>query len=554
MAINVFANNNEIAAKSATGRSASFPNVCHAPPPAAVAPKPPGVPTPFPNTCYAFDIHNGSRSVFIQGKEIALERKSYFRTSYGDEPATPALLQGVVSGKIKGRCYFQTWSPNVKVEGLCVDRHLDWVTHNHSNPPNQLQKQYISTRMPGEVCEKDRDAIERACDEKPNQEEDPRNPPRKRRKSFTKALDNPITIVDDQVKTIYKYKRRHGRYNSWVDDYCGGLWIKPQTRSEPKPGELPDASQQAFDEAKKEFKKFLEMDTTDFVKTILKELLEMAYERLGSWTLVEELGSLAVRSVLKNIVGGAAGTTGVGLVVTAAMGLSTIKDLIDTATEIAQKMGPEALEHLDDLRNIDKLKDLASKKLKEYVDSPDKFMADLMTLQAQRESCIRARKCMLVPFSKTKPADRAARTGKGCCPGQTGHHVIPAAMFNYENNKQHPCYSKNKHNGAPVICMEGASQNHGSHRVAHNNLVRVMRLARINRGDPISYEKAKRMGIIAIQMAGARHCSKECLEAQLDQFYKDCDDPNNLLSAHAGDSGPTAATQTAVRSGNSDKT
>ena len=547
MATHVYANSNEIASKSADGSSKhAFPDVCHTPPatasPTPIKPFPPGVPIPYPNSCHASDITNGSRTVFILGKEIALENHSYFSVSEGDDAATRKLAKGIISGAVKGRCYFQTWSPNVKVEGRGVARHLDWVTHNHRNPPNAVQRQYISQRMQGTECDSDRRAIERACPEKTQQQANSRNAPRPRRSSFSKLLGNMASIPDNAAKTALGYRRRQGASNSWVDDYCDGLWIKPQS------------GQQAFEDAKKAFEDVfdvLSMSKTDIAKAVLGELVDMAYERLGRWFLVRKLGGLAARSVLKNIVGAAAGATGVGLVVTGAMAAWTITDVISTATDIAEALGPEGMEHLQDLLDIDRLKELADRKIAEYRASPDKFMADLMTLQAARDPCVRARKCMLVPYNRTGAAD-AANTGEGCCPGQTGHHVIPGAMFKNGEPDAHPCYKGaqgSKHNSAPTICLEGASNNHGSHGIAHSSLSAGMAAAGFNRGDPINYTQARELGIAAIRTV-APHCSAACLRAQLDAFYQGCD--QSPLSAHAGDSGrgtPAAGANTGNDSG-----
>ena len=159
-ATHVYANNNAIAAKSAKGKSPmAFPDVCLSPP----TPPPTGVPVPYPNTCFAKAIKKGSRSVYIRDKEIALEDKSFFKASVGNEPATPALKKGVVSGKIKGKGYFQMWSPNVKVEGRSVDRHMDLVSHNHGSPPNALMQKYKARDMSMKECERDAKRINDKC-------------------------------------------------------------------------------------------------------------------------------------------------------------------------------------------------------------------------------------------------------------------------------------------------------------------------------------------------------------------------------------------------------
>ncbi|MGF1606618.1 MAG: DUF4150 domain-containing protein, partial [Rhodothalassiaceae bacterium] len=133
MANNVFANGREIACKAAAGKSVSaFPDVCFTPPQTPATP--PGVPVPYPNTAFAKDTAKGSKTVKISGKEVMLQNQSYFKTSTGDE-AGCAPKKGVVTGKIKGKAYFTSWSPNVKIEGKCVVRHLDMTTHNHGSMP-----------------------------------------------------------------------------------------------------------------------------------------------------------------------------------------------------------------------------------------------------------------------------------------------------------------------------------------------------------------------------------------------------------------------------------
>jgi hypothetical protein len=126
----VYANGRCIASKQASGVAATaFPDVCHSPPkPAKI-----GIPIPYPNTAYARDTTNGSTTVFIQGQEIMKRDVSYFSTSTGNEPATRNFKMGAITGVIKGRCYFKSWSMNVFVEGLNVCRHMDFTTHNHSD-------------------------------------------------------------------------------------------------------------------------------------------------------------------------------------------------------------------------------------------------------------------------------------------------------------------------------------------------------------------------------------------------------------------------------------
>jgi len=513
----VFANNNEIAAKSADGASiAAAPDTCLSP----GAPYP-GVPVPYPNSCFARDLGNVSRTVFFKGTGGALEDKSYFTTSYGDEPATPAMGKGVISTKIKGKCYFKKWSQNVKVEGLGVARHLDTVTHNHVNQPNALVQKYRSIWDNSPDCAQDRNEVANKCKEKPQPADDGK-PKVKKRRGFSKILDNVIEFPDEMAKDLYGYKRTPGK-NAWIDDHCGGMWIKPANGAE------------AFKQAKQkiaELQKLLEQDTVSLMGTVFGDLLGMAYEQMGSWYIIEKAGGLALRTVLKNVVGGAAGATGIGLVVTGAMAAWTVTDFISTAQELAEKLGPLGKEYLDDIMDIDKLKQKAQQKLAEYAENPQKAWADMMTAKAKIDPCLKARKCMLVPFNKTG-AKQAAKSGEGCCPGQTGHHVIPGAVFDGNS-----CYSSKDHRNAPTICVEGANNSHGSHGAAHKKLDEKIEAYKRKHGNTIPYDKQRDLSIDAIQESGAAHCNKECLKKQLDAFYEKCKNEN--LKPHSGMGGKDA--------------
>lgn len=134
MANDVFANGREVSCKKADGKTiCAFPDICMTPPTSPATPT--GVPIPYPNTGMAKDTANGSRSVKITGKEIVKKNVSYYKTSYGDEAgcATPAK-KGIITGTIKGKVYFVSWSMDVKIEGKNVVRHLDMTTHNHACP------------------------------------------------------------------------------------------------------------------------------------------------------------------------------------------------------------------------------------------------------------------------------------------------------------------------------------------------------------------------------------------------------------------------------------
>lgn len=132
MANEVYANGMELACKASSGKTiCAMPDVCFTPPENPATP--PGVPVPYPNTGFASDTTEGSKTVQISGKEIMLKNKSYFKKSTGDE-AGCAAKKGVISSKNTGKVYFVKWSMNVKFEGENVDRHLDMTTDNHGSP------------------------------------------------------------------------------------------------------------------------------------------------------------------------------------------------------------------------------------------------------------------------------------------------------------------------------------------------------------------------------------------------------------------------------------
>jgi hypothetical protein len=100
-----------------------------------------------------------------------LKNKSYFKKSTGDE-AGCAPKKGIVTSKITGKVYFTSWSPNVKIEGKNVVRHLDLTTHNHgSATTNTGPWPYKDSMTPAQLkdCKDDMDKEKAACsDDKGN--------------------------------------------------------------------------------------------------------------------------------------------------------------------------------------------------------------------------------------------------------------------------------------------------------------------------------------------------------------------------------------------------
>ena len=117
----------------------------------------------------ASDTTSGSKTVKISKKEVMLRNKSYFKTSTGDE-AGCAAKKGLITSKIKGKVYFKSWSPDVKIEGENAVRHFDTTTHNHASETGNesLPWPHIDSSAFGnlEECKKDKEEMEKACDGK----------------------------------------------------------------------------------------------------------------------------------------------------------------------------------------------------------------------------------------------------------------------------------------------------------------------------------------------------------------------------------------------------
>lgn len=134
MSNEVYANGREIACKAAAGKTvAAFPDTCLSPPSPPAGP----MPIPYPNSAFASDTTNGSKSVQISGQEVMLKDQSTFKKSTGDEAATKSLGMGVITHQITGEVSFSSWSMDVKIEGQNVDRHLDTTLHNEQSLPAQ---------------------------------------------------------------------------------------------------------------------------------------------------------------------------------------------------------------------------------------------------------------------------------------------------------------------------------------------------------------------------------------------------------------------------------
>jgi hypothetical protein len=522
----VYANDNEICSKSADGTSVMAPDVCFTP----GAPMP-GVPILYMNMCKAPDIANGSKTVFIKREEICLEDKSYFATSYGDEPATQAMAKGTVSGAVQGKCYFISWSPNVFAEGLAVTRHLDLVTHNHSNPPNTPPVPYLSSANVNSKCKDDLEKIAKAC-----------APDDEQKKLSKKRKKTPFASLLGRRHNQAMDRKSKGGANwpgAWMEDHCDGLWIKPQKLSadsiEKLKSEVASITPQSLLQHAKD--QILNLDNlTGF---LADKGLQVAINQGEKW-VIRAAATHGTATVV-----GAVGAVG-GPTVVATEGIAhTVGVVVDVASAV-WSIGSAGVEIYNELDILGKIEDLVSDKiaaLGKYKEQLAKgeytaLMADAMELMATLNACTRARRCMLVQYNDTKGAD-GLLDGKGCCPGQSGHHLLPEEMM--EGRAAGTC-SKYSHGTAPTICVEGTNNKHGSHGKIHANL--RDRINNYKKGalfglgpkrDTISVDDAIELGARSVQNTFPEsRCDKKCLIAQLEEYYKNrakCNGSDQLKAA-----------------------
>jgi hypothetical protein len=485
MANEVFSNGLEVACKAAEGMSkVAFPDPCFTPPP----PSGGWVLVPYANTALAKDLTNCSTTVFISGLPVAKKDVSFIKTSTGNEPA--AGPKGQKTGVKKGKAYFTSWSMDVKVEGLNVCRHTDGMTHNHgSMSGNTGVWKYLDSSNRGD-CAKDFRKVEIACG------------------GMKKK----------------KHGRNGARYVSvnktvdWKKKHCGGLLNKP------------------FD-----FKDLSKKD--ELINGIEKRL-----NNLGSVTdLIDEatdaamnqIVEMGVRFGLKQVVKKVPVAGWIWQAATAVddiKDVSYMKDLYDGALAETERMKKQVTSFSDDLKRLKEnlLKTPPNTK------GAQAQMSDWQRTAATTDKCTRARKCMLVPMEETDDRSKAKdktkdEITKGCCPGQTGHHLIPGAFF--EKSRGASGCSKYKYEKAPVVCAEGTTDTHGSHGAAHGAMNKAASKA-MNASEMLSYEDARDAAIVShAKTFPFSTCSRKCLQAQLDKYHKKdagCDDSAQLKYKELG--------------------
>lgn len=378
-----------------------------------------------------------------------------------------------------------------------------------ASAPNTPTSYYLDTRDEKTHCKKDKAEMEKKC------APDDRNKAR--------GKDRP------KARQTHKHGDKDA---SWVLDHCGPLMLQPGRKN--------------FEEWYDEF-----ADIDSALKKIAGTLKDNVIAKLEQEALEytgKQIAKLAVRRGLTGwipVVGWVLTAVDVGVTAyDAATKISTIRDTVtdlkgtvERLKEASGKISGTLNEHKDKLANW---KDLNKKQQSKLA---NEVMADIQAAYAAADPCLRARKCMLVPFNK----DGAAKwAGKGCCPGQTGHHLLPDAMFRdaakgdaakkawaadpanrdakgklksmpRDKLPKRECWDNYSEGKSPTICAEGNNQYTGSHGVLHGlTTINLKTKGALGKPD-MSYTEARDLMLDEVHKAYG--CTKECLKEQLDAYY-----------------------------------
>jgi len=104
---------------------ATIPDVCKTPP----GP----VPIPYPNISFARDLTKGTKTIKVDGGNMAANKGSRFSKSIGDEPG---VAGGVKSGTNMAESTWLSYSMDVFLEGKNACRLTDKMLMNHGNTVN----------------------------------------------------------------------------------------------------------------------------------------------------------------------------------------------------------------------------------------------------------------------------------------------------------------------------------------------------------------------------------------------------------------------------------
>jgi hypothetical protein len=140
--------------------------------------------------------------------------------------------------------------------------------------------------------------------------------------------------------------------------------------------------------------------------------------------------------------------------------------------------------------------------------------------ECEDEACKNASKCELKPYGGSGSPN--------CCPGETGHHLLPNSLLQSTRGSASSnvpglassgenAYNVNK--GA-CVCVKGSGHSDGDHGKIHAATYSKLN-EHMTAGNQLDYSTAKRMAAEAHRETvkdadGNPQCSQKCLEAQID--------------------------------------
>jgi len=135
-----------------------------------------------------------------------------------------------------------------------------------------------------------------------------------------------------------------------------------------------------------------------------------------------------------------------------------------------------------------------------------------------RAKCQKKSKCVLRKFSETKEGKN-----NKCCPGQTGHHVIPDSVFTSNTSA---CRS---HSMSLTVCVAGSSNYVGTHGLMHSATKHTyMKLCKSKKDSKASYRQIRDASLEAFgEVFSSSDCDLVCMKKDLDKSYKEISDKKN---------------------------
>lgn len=168
-------------------------------------------------------------------------------------------------------------------------------------------------------------------------------------------------------------------------------------------------------------------------------------------------------------------------------------------------------------------------------------MSESMEKTAAKNPCLKMLRCVLQKHWTTENTkqDTTKETKLSCCPGQSGHHVIPKSMANAKDVGM-PCWPSK--GTAPSICVEGVNNEHGSHGRIHDVLDKKF-------ADVKEMNCKELIGMFSGVLKDEFDCDKDCIAAQLEAAKKhDCDsckhkEKGKPVSTNSGKGGKSSISQ-----------